>query len=97
MSRRQFRAGSSAAQLRKGIKLPARLSLELKDCEGGVEITHTVRAGFRGLGRVLDPSLKFIMSERFARDLNDHVQTEFPLLRDLLRKRRARDALPSGG
>ena len=84
-------------QLRKGIRLPARLSLRLEDYEGGVEITHTVRAGFRGLGRILDPVLRVVMSERFARDLDDHVRTEFPLLRDLLRNRRAGDALPSGG
>jgi hypothetical protein len=84
-------------QLRKGIRLPARLSLGLEDYEGGVEITHTVRAGFRGLGRILDPVLRVVMSERFARDLDDHVRTEFPLLRDLLRKRRAGDALPSRG
>lgn len=83
-------------QLRKAIKLPARLSLQLEDYEGGVKSTHTVRAGFRGLGRVLDPALKLVMSEGFARDLDDHVRTEFPLLRDLLRKRRAGDALPSG-
>lgn len=76
-------------QLRKGIRLPARLSLRLEDYEGGVEITHTVRAGFRGLGRILDPVLRVVMSERFARDLDDHVRTEFPLLRDLLRNRRA--------
>jgi hypothetical protein len=75
-------------QLRKGIKLPARLSLELEDHDSGVKITHSVRAGFGGLGRVLDPALRLIMSESFARDLDDHVRTEFPLLRDLLRKRR---------
>jgi hypothetical protein len=61
-----------------------------------VEITHTVRAGFRSLGRVLDPALKLVMSGGFARDLDAHVRTEFPLLRDLLRERRAGDALPSG-
>ena len=83
-------------QLRKGIKLPARFSLELKDHEGGVEITHTVRAGFRGVGKALDPLLMVVMSEGFARDLDDHVRTEFPLLRDLLRKQRADDAPPSG-
>jgi hypothetical protein len=83
-------------QLRKGIKLPARLSLELKDYEGGAEITHSVRAGFRGFGRVLDPALRLVLSEGFARDLDDHVRTEFPLLRDLLRKRRAGDAVAFG-
>jgi hypothetical protein len=42
-------------QLKKGIKLPACLSLELEDHEGDVEITHSVRAGFSGIGGVLDP------------------------------------------
>jgi hypothetical protein len=88
---------SSTGSSGRGIKLPARLSLELEDYEGGVEITHTVRTGFRGLGRAFDPVLKVVMSEGFARDLDDHVRTEFPLLRDLLRKRRAGGALPSGG
>jgi hypothetical protein len=76
-------------QLRKGIKLPARLSLELEDREGGVQVTHTVRGGFRGAGRLLDPLLKVFMTARFARDLDEHVRTEFPLLRDLLRRGRA--------
>jgi hypothetical protein len=83
-------------QLKKGIKLPARLSLELEDREGGAEITHSVRAGFRGFGRVLDPALRLVLSQGFARDLDDHVRTEFPLLRDLLRKRRPGDVTASG-
>lgn len=74
-------------QVKKGIKLPAWLHLEFADYDGGVSITHTVRAGFRGAGRVLDPLLKVFLSRRFASDLDDHVRTEFPLLRDLLRER----------
>ena len=74
-------------QFKKGIKLPAWLHLEFSDYEGGVAIAHTVRAGFSGAGRVLDPLLKVFLSRRFASDLDDHVQTEFPLLRDLLRRR----------
>ena len=74
-------------QFKRGIKLPARLQLEFSDYEGGVAITHTVRAGFRGAGRVLDPALKVLLSRPFANDLDEHVRTEFPLLRDLLRER----------
>jgi hypothetical protein len=74
-------------QFKKGIKLPARLELEFSDYPGGVTITHTVRVGFRGGGRVLDPALRVLLSRAFAKDLDDHVRTEFPLLRDLLRQR----------
>jgi hypothetical protein len=34
-------------QLRRVIKLPVRLSLELTDDEGGVAIIHTIEAGFK--------------------------------------------------
>jgi hypothetical protein len=72
-------------QLKRAIRLPARLELELTDHAGGVAITHTTRAGFGGAGRILDPLLRLYFSKRFARALDEHVKTEFPLLRDLLR------------
>ena len=71
-------------QLRKVIKLPARLSLELTDEENGVAITHTIEAGFRGPGSLLDPLIRLYLSASFAAGLDDHVKTEFPLLRDRL-------------
>ena len=71
-------------QMKRVIKLPARLKLELADCEGGVAITHTIQAGFPGPGRVLDPLLRIYFSRRFAEAMDDHVKTEFPLLRDRL-------------
>ena len=74
-------------RLKRGLRLPARLYLELEDYDGGVAITHTIRAGFRGAGRVLDPALKLVLSEAFARDMDEHARTEFPRLRDLLRER----------
>ena len=74
-------------RLKRGIKLPARLYLELADYDGGVAITHTIRAGSRGPWRALDPALKLFLSAGFARDMDDHARTEFPRLRDLLRER----------
>jgi hypothetical protein len=71
-------------ELRKLIKLPARLSLDLADTEGGVVITHTIEAGFRGPGRLLDPLIRVYFSNKFAAALDEHVRTEFPLLRDRL-------------
>jgi hypothetical protein len=73
-----------AWQLVKVVKLPARLELALTDYEGGVSITHTTSAGFRGAGRILDPLVRLYLSKRFARALDEHVKTEFPLLRDRL-------------
>ena len=85
-----------AWQLRRWIKLPAHLYLELEDHDGGVTITHTTCAGFRGPGRILDPALRLFFSRAFAHALDEHVRTEFPLLRDLLRQRRvAAPAEPS--
>ena len=69
-------------QFKRVFKLPARLSLEFADREGGVEITHTIEAGFRGAGSLLDPLLRLYFTKEFARALDDHVKTEFPLLRD---------------
>ena len=72
-------------QLKKGILLPVRLILELVDDAAGVSITHTVRAGFGRLGRMFDPLFHLYFSEAFGRALDEHVKTEFPKLRDLLR------------
>lgn len=72
-------------QLKRGITLPAWLTLELADDAAGVTITHTVEAGYRGLGRPLDPLLRLYFSRDFERALDEHVRTEFPMLRDLLR------------
>ncbi|HWE20099.1 MAG TPA: hypothetical protein VG758_23455 [Hyphomicrobiaceae bacterium] len=73
-------------QLKRGITLPARLTLDLADDAQGVAITHTIEAGFRGLGRLLDPLLRLYLSHNFERAMDEHVRTEFPRLRDLLRQ-----------
>jgi hypothetical protein len=49
-----------------------------------VEITHTIEAGFKNPGTLLDPLIRVYLSEKFAAALDDHVKTEFPLLRDRL-------------
>lgn len=67
-----------------GFRLPARLILCFKDERDGVTITHTVEAGFGGIGRVLDPLLRLWFTRAFAAALDAHVREEFPRLRDLL-------------
>jgi hypothetical protein len=71
-------------QLKKGLKLPARLSLELNDDETGVFIIHTIRIGFDGLGNALDRVFGIYCSAGFAAAMDEHVKAEFPKLRDML-------------
>ena len=71
-------------QFKKGIRLPVWLSLTLEDDAAGVSVTHTVRAGFGGLGRILDPIFRVYFSAPFTAALDEHVKVEFPKLRDLL-------------
>jgi hypothetical protein len=73
-------------QLRKLVRLPARLTLELADDDGGVAITHTIEAGYRGPGRALDPLLRLYFSSAFAEAMDQHARTEFPLLSERLRE-----------
>jgi hypothetical protein len=76
-------------RFRKVLPLPARLSLELIPVPGGVSVRHTVTAAWPGIGRTLDPLLKLYFTPRFRADLDAHVHTEFPLLRDYLQRRSA--------
>jgi hypothetical protein len=70
--------------LKRGVRLPVRLTLELDDRDGGVAVRHTIRAGFGGMGRVLDPLLRLYFSPAFAAAMDDHVRTEFAMLADRL-------------
>jgi hypothetical protein len=71
-------------QLKQLIRLPIWLSLELEDDKEGVVVTHTIRAGFEGIGRVLDIFLQIYFSDEFRRAMDEHIKTEFPKLRDML-------------
>ena len=76
-------------RLRKAIPLPARLRIDCHDRDGGVALRHTIRAGFGGAGRILDPVLRGFLSPAFAEAMDEHVRTEFPRLRDRLVEKRA--------
>lgn len=71
-------------QLRKVVRLPAWLSLDLEDNPDGVEITHTLSIGFNGAGKILDPLLRMFMPKEFDRELEEHAQTEFRKLAEFL-------------
>jgi hypothetical protein len=71
-------------QMKKIVKLPAWLSLELKEKDNGVEITHTIKVGFSGIGELLDPILRLYLTPRFKKDLEDHAHFEFTRLAEIL-------------
>ena len=72
-------------RLVKGLSLPAWLVLEFQDRPGGVDIVHTVKAGYQGVGGILDPLIRLHLSDAFEKALNEHAQAEFSRLGDLLR------------
>lgn len=66
-------------------RLPVWLDLRAQDDGGAAAITHTIRAGWSGVGRILDPLFRLYLTPGLERDLDHHVRTEFPMLRDMLR------------
>jgi hypothetical protein len=71
-------------QARHGIRLAVKLILKPEDDEGGVRITPIIEAGYRGVGKILDPIFRLLFSQEFAAATDEHVRTNFPKLRDLL-------------
>jgi hypothetical protein len=71
-------------QLKSLIRMPVWLSLELEDDNAGVVVTHTIRAGFTGIGGILDTILGFYFTDGFEKAMDEHVRTEFPMLSELL-------------
>jgi hypothetical protein len=71
-------------QMRMVVELPAWLTLELDDRVDGVVITHTLKAGLAGIGRVLDPLLRLYLTEDFRKDMEEHAYTEFTRLATIL-------------
>lgn len=71
-------------QMKKGVRLPAWLKLDLTDGDGAVTVRHTITAGWTGVGRLLDPLLRLYFTPAFAAAMDRHARTEFPRLRELL-------------
>jgi len=71
-------------QMKKGIRLPVWLALTVEDIKDSVRITHTITAGFRGIGKALDPLFRLYLSEEFEKAMDEHARIEFPKLREIL-------------
>jgi len=72
-------------QLKNIIRLPAWLVIDVADDAKGVLLTHTIRAGFKGVGRICDPLLRFYFTDEFHREMDQHATIEFPKLGAKLR------------
>ena len=71
-------------QLKKLVRMPAWLALEFADTESGVVVVHTIKAGFAGFGKLLDPILRLYLTGGFERDLEQHARIEFTKLAEIL-------------
>jgi hypothetical protein len=75
-------------QMIMGMKLPAWVEIECEQRSNQLHITHTLTAGFQGLGKIFDPLFRIYLSEGFSVALDQHAQIEFPMLAEILIKRR---------
>ena len=71
-------------QMQKGFRLPAWLTLTVEDIEESVRITHTIAAGFNGIGKALDPLFRLYLSRSFEIAMDEHARIEFPKLKEVL-------------
>ena len=67
-------------QMKKLVKLSARLTLDFEDEGRGVHIRHCLAVGFDGIRRIFDPLIRIYLSKEFEFDIDQHVRTEFTLL-----------------
>jgi len=72
-------------QIIVGLHLPIFITFDLADDAAGVTITHTIHAGWRGLRRILDPLFRIFFTRAFAAALDEHLRTEFQLLREVVK------------
>jgi hypothetical protein len=68
-----------------GIRLPIFITFDLEDTANGVTIAHTIRAGWRGLPRILDPLFRLYFTKAFADALDEHLRLEYELLREVVK------------
>ena len=66
------------------LRPPVRLTLTLRDQGAGVELCHTITAGWSGWARAFDPLWRLYFTDAFAAAMDRHARTEFPLVRNLL-------------
>ena len=72
-------------QMRKfGVNIPAFLELDFCDTPDGLLLTETLRIGFNGVGKLLDPFIKIVYNKTFFEALNQHHKREWQNLAEVL-------------
>lgn len=67
-------------QIRKIFNLPAWLIISFTKEGPNLIITHIIRAGFNGIGKVFDPILSIYLSRSFEKEMEEHAHYEFKKL-----------------
>lgn len=65
------------------VRVPVRIVYDFEDDERGLTITHTINAGFSGLGRFLDFGFRCFFTKRFNAAMDEHLLEEFQLLKNV--------------
>jgi hypothetical protein len=72
-------------QMRKlGVNIPGFLELNFCDTPDGLLLIETLRIGFAGLGRLLDPFIRIVYNKSFFEALNAHHIREWLNLAEVL-------------
>ncbi len=66
-----------------GVKLPALVTLRLQDSSQGLMLTHELRLGLGGIGKMFDPFIKLYFNNSLRNALEEHCNIEWFKLRDL--------------
>ncbi|MCL2355955.1 MAG: hypothetical protein FWC70_02190 [Defluviitaleaceae bacterium] len=67
-----------------GLRLPAYVTLGLKDTPEGVHVRHELRIGYSGFGRILDPFISLYFTKSFRDALEEHCLAEWPKLAEAI-------------
>jgi hypothetical protein len=72
-------------QMRKfGIDLPGYLDLKFCDTADGLILIETIRIGFNGFGKLVDPVIRLFFSKSFFSEMNNHHKREWVSLAEIL-------------
>jgi hypothetical protein len=64
-------------QIKKFLMLPAWLEIRVDDRDDGTVLTHTLRAGYSGLGRIFDAIFILFLDNQFGNAMDEHARVEF--------------------
>jgi len=76
-------------QMKKaGLRLPIFVTLGINDSPAGLQVSHELRIGYSGLGKLLDPLIKIYFNKSYRAALKEHCEIEWPRLAEMLNKSR---------